>query len=135
MLSRLLGRFAATLAIAALLLGATFLANATTETSTSVQSSFQYHLQVGPKLVPVSAADVVVGDVYLQEISLANNSGSPVTVTITDKQGSPLAIIPAVSIAANTVYEMSFGLRYCPGGITWSASSGTVVTGYVRWRQ
>ena len=88
-----------------------------------------------PSLIPAVAADVVTGDIWLEEITLANKSGSTVTVTMVDKQGTPREILPAVTIAANTVYVIGFKARYSPGGVNWVATSGTAVVGTVRGKR
>lgn len=91
--------------------------------------------QITPALVPVSAADVVAFDVYVDQITLSNVSGAAVTVTIKDKNSSPLSFLEAVSIAANSAYVIACpGGRYFPGGINWVASSGTAIVGYIAGR-
>lgn len=87
--------------------------------------------QITPAVVPTEAVDVVATDVYVEEITLSNTSGSAATVTIKDKQGTPRSILEAVSIAANTTYVITFPKgRYMPGGVNWVASAGSVV-GYI----
>lgn len=88
-----------------------------------------------PMAVPTSAmTDVVTSDVRLAEITLTNTTAGALTVTVQDKQGSPLAFLSAVSIAANTTYVVETpGLRYMPGGVSWQAS-GAGIVGYMSWR-
>jgi len=90
--------------------------------------------QLYPVAVPTSPADVTTSDARIVEVTLTNTTAGALTVTITDKQASPLAFLSAVSIAANSTYVIETpGLRYMPGGISWSAS-GSGIVGYVSWR-
>ena len=90
--------------------------------------------QIYPVAVPTSPADVTTSDARIVEVTLTNTTAGALTVTITDKQASPLAFLSAVSVAANSTYVIETpGLRYMPGGITWSAS-GSGIVGYVSWR-
>lgn len=96
-------------------------------------SSFTAEYQVKPQLVPTSPTDIVTTDAYLTGGTLSSDSTAG-TCTISDKQGSPLPALKAVSLAANTIYVIPFTNRWMPGGITWSCSSATV-TGYLSFRQ
>lgn len=89
-----------------------------------------------PALIPSSAEDVVVqsSGVYIDTIVIVNPTVSAVTVTITDKQGSPREIID-VSIAANTTYVIKMWGYWAPGGISWSAGTNNVLIGYIRMRK
>ena len=87
-----------------------------------------------PVAVPTSAEDVSVGDLYLEELQFTNTSGAALTITVTDKQGSPLSILDTMSIDTKALYIMSFHSRWCPGGLRWVAS-GSGIVGYVKFRQ
>ena len=89
-----------------------------------------------PALVPSSAEDVVVqsSGVYIDTIVVVNPSASAVTITITDKQGTPREIID-VSVAANTTYVIKMWGYWSPGGISWSAGTNNVLVGYIRMRK
>lgn len=88
-----------------------------------------------PVLVPNSAQVVFPADVDLVFLTLSNITGGAVTVTIKDQQGSPVAFMDTVSIAANSVqiFSMPRG-RYFPGGMTWVAGSSNAIVGYARGR-
>jgi hypothetical protein len=90
-------------------------------------------LQVLPQAIPTSAADVIVGDFYIDRLELRNTSAGALTCTVSDKQaGTPLNITPgAVSIAANTVYIFPYDGTWAPGGVRW-VCSGTGVIGWLR---
>ena len=86
-----------------------------------------------PHLIPSVAEDVWVGDAHVTEIHLVNGTSTSVTVTINDKQTTPMPIIPtAVVVPANSDLVWEFTGRYCKGGINWVASAANAVTGYVR---
>jgi hypothetical protein len=66
---------------------------------------------------------------------LNNTSGGAVTVTISEAGGtlcggSPCPIWSAVSIPANSIAAFTFGGLQATG-VTWSASSGSAVVGWM----
>ena len=92
-------------------------------------------VQVKPQAVPTSAAIVASYDAYLKTITVTNTTGGALTFTLADRQASPIAVMTAVSIAANTTYILSFpSLYWCPGGFTVLAS-GTGLNYYASWLQ
>jgi DNA-binding protein len=88
-----------------------------------------------PALIPAVDTTVYAKNIWLSEITLTNISAGTVTVTVQDKQTTPREVLSAVSIAAHTTYVIQFGSRYCPNGVSWSASSGTAVVGYLRGKR
>jgi hypothetical protein len=88
-----------------------------------------------PGLIPAVDTDVYAKNIWLSEITLTNTSAGAVTVTVQDKQATPRAVLSAVSVAAHTTYVIQFSARYCPNGVSWSASSGTAVVGYLRGKR
>ena len=89
-----------------------------------------------PALVPSSAEDVVTqsSGVYIDVITIVNPTGSSVDLTITDKQGTPRAIL-TVTIAANTTYVIKMWGYWAPGGVSWIAGTDNVLVGYMRVRK
>jgi len=85
--------------------------------------------------VPASSTAVVNATVLLNVGYFANTTGSAVTVTLVDQStacsSGPCTFWPAVSLAANQVYTVSFGGIVAVGGVKWSASGGTAVVGYL----
>ena len=73
--------------------------------------------------VPTNAADIATKDAMLWQIHVVNTTAGALTITMTDKQATARYILPAVSIAANTAYVVSWpeGL-FCDDGINWVAS-------------
>jgi hypothetical protein len=86
-----------------------------------------------PGLIPASSTDVFTRDIHVIEVHLVNNSNAAVTVRVRDKQSTPMPILPDdLSIDANSVIDFAFSGRLAPGGVTWSASSGTAIIGFIR---
>jgi len=94
-----------------------------------------YVYETLPANMPSSDTDVITSDIWVEEITLANNTGSTDTCTVLDKQGTPRVIIPAVTIAAHTVYVIDFRARYAPSGVSWSCVTGTGVIGTLRGKR
>lgn len=88
--------------------------------------------QIRPQAVPSTATDIVSGDAYLVGGTLTTGTSAS-ACTIQDKQGTPIPIMNALAIAANTVYNFQFSNRWMPGGITWSCTAAT--SGYFSFRQ
>lgn len=103
------------------------------QSPTAAISTLPHFEHIVPSLVPTSPTDVWTRDVYLEAITLTNESSSTASAcTVQDKQGTPRAYMKTVSLAANTTYnDQHVNGRYFPGGLTWSCTTGTV-TGYLR---
>jgi hypothetical protein len=99
-------------------------------------------MQVKPQAVPTSTGNVAFVDAYLKSVTISNPTASPITFTLADRQGSPIAALGAVSIAANTTYvvvwcsdcSLKASMYWCPGGFTVLAG-GAGLTWYGSWRQ
>lgn len=77
--------------------------------------------------VPTSGTDLTTTDTWINQIVLANTTAGSVTVTIADKQGSPLTLVPTVTLSANTLYITVFPFAIkMVGGINWQASGSGV---------
>jgi hypothetical protein len=125
------------LILSLLLLGAAAYGQVTARYLVSEQNKREKIVEQGPSLVPLAATDIASTTTWVYMVTLTNESAGAVTCSIVDKQTTPRALVgPSLSIAANTTYVISFPEgRKMPSGITWSCSSGTVVTGYVTGRQ
>src|SRR5579863_167478 len=86
-----------------------------------------------PSVIPVSGEDICVKDARLFELHLLNQSESPVTVRVMDKQPVPMPIVPTQVLAPGTDAIWQFTGRLAPGGIHWSASVNGAAVGYARW--
>lgn len=91
---------------------------------------------IGPSLVPAAPAAAISVSVLVLQISLTNESADAVTCSVLDKADTPRAIVGSaaapISVPGTGVYVMTFPFgRRASGGITWSCSSGTAITGHV----
>lgn len=97
-------------------------------------SALPYLQDIVPVAVPTSSEDVATEDVYLDYALFNATSGtSSVTVTLTDKQGSPQEIF-RIDVTDKGPVQVNFQGRRCPGGLSWVASASGIV-GYLRWRK
>jgi hypothetical protein len=93
------------------------------------------NVQLKPQAVPTSTTAVTPADAYLQTVTVTNTTSGALTFTLADRQVSPVAVMTAVSIAANTTYVIAFpNLYWCPGGFT-VAASGSGLNFYAAWKQ
>jgi hypothetical protein len=123
-----------------LVLVALFVALSVAATKTSYNFTersyhFTTYVENTPELIPAESASLWTMDTWLEEITLTNTSDAAVTVTVTDRQSTPRAVLSELSVDAHTTYVIRFSARYCPSGVAWSASSGTAVVGYVRGKR
>jgi hypothetical protein len=88
--------------------------------------------EIFPQFIPSSLTDLTANDIHLTEVVVSNVTASPVTFTIQDKQATPTALFASVSVPANSVYSVRFRGRWCPGGLSWSASAGNALIAAVR---
>lgn len=94
-------------------------------------SSLPTSKQIVPVEIPTSPEDIVAENVYLEYVHLTKGTSGSAVVTINDKQGTPLEVFRTI-VDSQAPISWQPKRRYCPGGITWSAS-GTGVIGYVQW--
>ncbi len=92
-------------------------------------------VQVKPIAVPTSTTIVSASNAWLSTVTVSNPTSGAITFTLSDRQASPLAVLGAVSIAANTSYVVVWPAWYwCPNGFTVT-SSGAGLTFYARFKQ
>lgn len=90
----------------------------------SVPSGFTTYAEALPAVVPhSSAADVIVRDVWVEEVILCNSTTADITVTIQDKQSTPAPLFKDYSVAAKDTAGARFEGAYMSGGINWQASA------------
>jgi hypothetical protein len=93
--------------------------------------------QTGQEYLPTTAAPATGGSVYLYSGRFATGA-TGATITIYDSgtscNGSPCAIMNAVSIPANTYYSVDFRGYQSVGPIYWSASVANTVSGSINGR-
>ncbi len=84
-----------------------------------------------------SATAKISADCVIYQLVFNNKTAGAITVTVTDQNTSPLDLLTAISIPANTVEIVFFQEgQYMPGGFKWSASANSSinasVVGYYR---
>ncbi len=90
-------------------------------------------VEVGPERVPTSPTDEITFTCRLFELQFTNNTASDITVTVQDRQGTPITVIPAMTVYAHggiVIWSCKRG-RLMPNGVTWSAS-GAGLDGYMQ---
>jgi hypothetical protein len=129
--------FFATLA-AALLIPCAFAQNATCNNSTPAlcgPGSPAGDTQIKPQAVPTASQVVTTYDAYLKTITITNTTAGALTFTLSDRQPSPVAVLAAVAVAANTTYVIVFpNFYWCPSGFSVVAS-GAGLNWYGAFRQ
>ncbi len=92
-------------------------------------------VQIKPQAVPTSTTVVAATDAYLRQVVVTNPTAGAITFTLCDAQASPICLVAAASIAANTTYVVVIPqLYWCPLGFTVT-SGGAGLTYYASWRQ
>lgn len=100
------------------------------------ESRYPRDVDVVNAAVPTGLTSLFATDGELYEINVSNPTGAPITLLVQDKQGSPVALFPTVSVPANTVTLALYqgtGLL-CKGGASWQAG-GSGLVGSVRGRK
>lgn len=89
--------------------------------------------EIKPQAIPNTLTTVVTGDVHLTNLVIIVASGAP-TVTVQDKQGTPIPLFSSIATANGTTYFLPPGMLYfVPGGFTIQASgSGAYI--YASWK-
>lgn len=74
--------------------------------------------------VPSTPTNLTSTDTWVFQLVVSNTTAGALTLTISDRASSPLAIFTTVSIAANSVqiYNFQEGIKF-KSGLTWSASN------------
>ena len=88
-------------------------------------------VEILPMVVPTTAAVAVASTIWLDTVTLANTTAGSLTVTLADRQTSPITVLPAVSIPAYTLVVMQLWGTRMDNGFTWVASWAGV-NGYIR---
>lgn len=101
----------------------------------AARTNFNEYYEVTPQYVPSSSADVVAEDVWIEELHLVNNTSTSRTVTITDKQGTPVPLLKDITIDPGVEFHRRYGALYMPGGIAWQASAGSAIAARIRYKK
>jgi hypothetical protein len=121
--------------LAAALLAAMLTANG--QTLNPRPAALSRVVDMDPALVPATATDVTTTTIWVIMITLSNESGSDITCTVTDRQSTPRALVgPGITVRAGEHWIQWYPEgRKMTGGIRWSCSNGSSVTGYIVGRQ
>jgi hypothetical protein len=85
-------------------------------------------------VVPNAAADLTVKDTWLEQVVVANITGTAATFTLKDKQSTPRSLL-VISVPANDtkIYTFPSPVKM-PGGVNWvagtSAALNASIVGY-----
>lgn len=82
---------------------------------------------IGPKAVPATPTDEITEDFVLTELYLVNQSGGPLTISVYDKAGTPIALFAPTQLSDGGIISfVSPSGRFMTGGMRWSASGAGV---------
>lgn len=89
-------------------------------------------LTQGLVVVPATPTDLAATDAIIFQIVVANVTASAATITVSDKAGSPLALLNTVTIAPYTTYVVAFpeGV-WMTSGITWTGGTASALNAEV----
>ena len=92
-------------------------------------------VQIKPQAVPTSTTTVTISDSYMIGFTVINTTAGALTITVASREASPVALLSAVSIAANTTYVVSipYGHWMVNGWTVTSSGAGLVY--YATWKQ
>ena len=85
--------------------------------------------------VPTSLTAVASIQAWLYQVHVNNTTGGAITFTLQDAQGTPVAGLSAVSIAANQAYVMAWPVGLPMNGGFGVTSGGAGLTFSAVWRQ
>lgn len=99
------------------------------------RTNFNEFYEVTPGYVPGSSTDVVTEDVWIEELHLVNNTSTSRTITITDRQGTPVPLLKDIIIDPGVEFHRRYGALYMPSGIAWQASAGSAIAARLRYKK
>lgn len=89
--------------------------------------------EVKPARVPSSLTEAISGDIWIEEITLSNTTGSDVTCTIQDEQLTPMPLYNKA--VAPGIVGFRFSARWMPGGVKWNCGDATSIVGSIRGKR
>lgn len=98
----------------------------------TIRTTGQKELPSALRELTSSATAYISVDCVIFQLVFNNKTSGAVTVTVTDQAGTPLDLITAVSIPANSIVIVPFPEgQYMPGGFKWNASANTSINASV----
>lgn len=81
------------------------------------KTQFSEHYEVDPRLIPNVAVAETTQTCWIEQIHIANKTGVTATVTIADRQGTPIPVLQDVPIDAGTEFHRHYtdGLKMIDG--------------------
>lgn len=84
--------------------------------------------------VPTSNTTVTGTTSCVVAIYVTNTNATPQTILVTDGQGSPITIVPTVSIPGNSVVPIPLARTKFVSGVKWQAGGAGVTGAVVAWQ-
>ena len=93
--------------------------------------------QFGPAIVPTSLTSIFSSTCSLNKAVVSNQSAFSVSFTIVDNStngisGAGAQIVPAISLAGNSVTVIDLGGIAANGGFSWQASAANALNGWIQ---
>lgn len=88
--------------------------------------------EILPQVVSTSLTTLVDEDIHITEIVLTNQGDVQATVTVQDRQATPLPLLAAVPIDAHGTYGLPFRGRLMRGGVDIISNTANAVIASVR---
>lgn len=92
--------------------------------------------EIDPQFVPNSLTTILAATVYVNEITLTNESASDATcyaVDVTNGRSIIGSSTAPLTVATGTTFVIDFKGRKAPGGVKWACSAANAVTGYIMY--
>lgn len=73
------------------------------------KTQFSEHHEVDPRLIPNVAVEETTATCWIQEMHITNKTGVSATVTVADRQGTPIPLLQAAEIDAGVEFHRTYG--------------------------
>lgn len=91
-------------------------------------------LNLARAAVPTGSTAVTTVDTDVAEVTVANTTGSTITLTVTDAAGNQ--IVNVINVAANSPVSLQFSpAEFCSGGVKWLAGGAGLVGTIRGWQR
>ena len=100
------------------------------------KTQFSSETEITPIFMPqASMTDVIDHTVWIKEIHVANKHTGDVTVTVQDKQGTPIPILSSSILGAGDAVHGKYDGLKMVGGFSWQASVADVIAVRCRYAE
>lgn len=91
-------------------------------------------VHIKPALLTSGTTSIVSQDVFLTTLVLIVPTSGATTITVQDKQGTPIPLFPGITVTSGTTYFLAPNIRYwCSGGFSVTANGNVYL--YASWEQ